>query len=345
MRILPTFITLIIFLAACTSDIPSTPAQTQENQEEAAQQDTTFESLNAAIVEDPSNPDNFLERARYYFAQQNFNDARKDLTSALRLDSLRDDIYFERGELLFAMKNFDEAMEDYQRCTEINEDATDCQLKLGEMQILLRQYAEALKHINQALKVDDQLPYGYYMKGRIYKETGDTLLAASSYQTAIEVDPDYYDAYIEIALLYAAAKSDLAIEYYNTALEIRPESVEAHYNLAYYLQQSGTKENGRFEEAFDHYERILEIDDQNAAAAFNIGYIHLEYLQNYDSAIVAFTQACDLYPGYFQAFYNRGLSYESLGDSENALKDYNRALAIQPDFTNAAIAKGRVLGE
>lgn len=350
MRLLLVFIALPLLFIQCGPDAKPT-ANVSESESTIEKADTTlsrdslYAQINASIVNAPNQPDGYLERARFNFHEGDIENAEKDLNTAISLDSVRSDLYFERGELFYAQQNFDGAMEDYKTCAALDEEAIDCHMRVGELQILLRNYQDALDYINAALRVNDQLPFAYYMKGRIYRETGDTTLSASSYQTAIEVDPDYYDAYIEIALLYAAARSDLAIEYYRTAREIKPESVEAAYNMAIYLQDTGFRDEQRYYEAFDLYDAILAIDPSNAAAAFNKGYIYLEYLQNYESAIASFTKATELYAGYFQAYYNRGLCYESMGNNQDALKDYNRALALQPTFTAAAIAKGRVLGD
>jgi tetratricopeptide (TPR) repeat protein len=89
----------------------------------------------------------------------------------------------------------------------------------------------------------------------------------------------------------------------------------------------------------------LDIDPNNASAAFNQGFIFLEYLQTYDSAAHWFSEAIRLLPHYYQAHYNRGLAHESMGRKNEALQDYNEALRYEPTFTAAALAKSRVLGE
>lgn len=338
------FVLFTAFLLSCESTPDSNEANGESSGNEASISQE-LAALNKAIVDRPNDPQVFAARANYYRSQNNFALALDDFNRALKIDSLNSTIIFERGELYFAAQKFDLARADYEKCVRITPNSTDCLLKLGEIQIHLRNYMGAIELINDALRENEQLPYAYYMKGRIYKETGDTLLAASSYQTAIEVSPDYYDAYIEIGLLYTAARSDLAIEYFKTALEIRPKSVEAMYNLAYFYQSTGGKDKKRYRLAFDLYDDILLEDPTNATAPFNKGFIYLEYLQNYDSAAICFADATRLYPGYFQAYYNRGLALESLGKTEDALKEYNRSLSLQPDYTPAAIAKGRVLGE
>ena len=63
-----------------------------------------------------------------------------------------------------------------------------------------------------------------------YETLENATLAASSYQTAIEVDPDYYDAYIHRGILADRLGEKEALDYYNSALSLEPKSVEAHRN-------------------------------------------------------------------------------------------------------------------
>lgn len=344
--ILPILSLLFAFIACDSNNSSASGADERlESASDSSEQVNPLDSLNQAIVDRPSDPEVYLQRARHFWRSEDPTKALDDLNRAVQLDSTNAAVLFERGEYFWNLQQFDLARADYERCVAADPTSTDCRLKLGAMHIHLKNYTDAIQHINDALRQNEQLPFAYYMKGRIYKETGDTLLAASSYQTAIETDPDYYDAYIEAGLLYAAAKSDLALEYYRTAMELQPKSVEALYNTAMYYQSTGLRDTSRFSTALELYDRILDLDPGNATAPYNKGFIYLEYLQDYASAVEQFTQAAEIYPGYFQAYYNRGLANESLGNKEEALQDYNRCLGLAPDFTPAALAKSRVLGE
>ena len=126
-------------------------------------------------------------------------------------------------------------------------------------------------------------------------------------------------------------------------MQLNPNSVEAKYNLAYFLQERQPTSRPFLLRAMGLYRDILKLDSQNATAAFNQGYIHLEHFQQYDSAVVHFSQAIEALPYYHQAFYNRGLAYESLDDLTQAELDYREALRYKPDFTSAALALQRVL--
>ena len=66
------------------------------------------------------------------------------------------------------------------------------------------------------------------------------------------------------------------------------------------------------------------------------------YLKLYREATRYFTDAVEVDPQYYQAYYNRGYSFELMGDVGNAKKDYQYALSIQPDYTMAAKGLSRV---
>ncbi len=334
-------LTSALFIGACNENNPQVAAN-----EPAAPQvkfDSTLSSINARIEADPNNFKNYLERAEYFSQISNFVDALRDVERAMAIDSTQGEIFLKKGDIHSKMLDEKKAYKDYSQCILLEPKNTDCLLKKAYLDIVLKNYPLALSLINDALKINETLPYAYYLKGKLYKETGDTTLACSSYQTAIEVDPTYYEAYIEAGLLFHNRKHELAKEYYRSAIEVRPTSIEPWYNLAMFLQETGYKKNTNYKEAFACYDSILKIDPQFAAAPFNKGYIYLEYLQQYDSAAYYFSKSIDLFPKYYQAYYNRGLSNESMNKRQEAESDYRMALNIKPDYTEAARSLDRLL--
>ncbi|MFN0031056.1 MAG: tetratricopeptide repeat protein [Flavobacteriales bacterium] len=337
---------MVIVMIATTAGCDTT--STNEDEQHAArnnqteQTDSTLSALNKQIAEDPNNYAHYVARARYYGEHQLYAEAFKDLDRAMQIDSTRSDIYLYRGTLHWNKQQIAEAYQQYLTCIQFDSTNTDCLLKAAGVDIASRNYDRALLRINNALRVNQYLPEAYYLKGRMYKDMGDTTLAKSSYTTAIEVDPNYYDAYIELGLLYAAMRSDLASEYFTSAIALKPASAEAWYNKAKYLQDTGTKNQKRYFEAFMCYDSLLRIDKQFAPAHFNKGYIWLEYLHNYDSAAFYFTKAIVVKSDYVQAYFNRGLCHESTERYNDAYQDYSTALSYEPQYTEAAVGKGRV---
>lgn len=299
--------------------------------------------FNDRIAEAPGDAAVYLDRAAFHLRNLRTGDGIEDFARAVRIDSTRLEVRHQLGALRFGIQDFEGAVREWEGALRTDAQHVPSLLSLAEVDLLLRSYDRALKRINDALRIDEKLDDAYFLKGRLYLETGDTVTAASSFQTVVEVAPDRYDAYIQLGLLYAAANDDLAIEYFRTARALLPNSIEAMYDEAIYLQEHGDAEGVRFSEALALYDRILELDPGNASAAFNKGFVHLEYLSQYDSAAFWFDAAIARLPQYHQAHFNKGLSLESLGDLNGALAAYDAALSFQPAYTPAAIAKGRVM--
>ncbi|MFM7901711.1 MAG: tetratricopeptide repeat protein [Bacteroidota bacterium] len=77
---------------------------------------------------------------------------------------------------------------------------------------------------------------------------------------------------------------------------------------------------------------MIKINPKNKSAHFNLGYVHQVYLKVYAEAVKHFTRAIDLDPQYAEAYLNRGLCYESMGNINAAKKDFETALVNRPDY-------------
>ncbi|MFC2111168.1 tetratricopeptide repeat protein, partial [Bacteroidota bacterium] len=191
-------------------------------------------------------------------------------------------------------------------------------------------YKTAIEYINKAIEIDDDYAKAYFMKAYLYKETQDTANAIKNFQIATEKDQNYFNAYVELGILFAAKRNPLAIDYYNNALNINPRSREAWYNKAMFYQ-----ENEMYNEALESYTTLIEIDPNYKYAYYNLGYIHLEYLKITDVARDYFSKAIQCDPNYVEAYFNRGLCFEILGDINNAQKDYQKALQLRTNYQKA----------
>jgi len=177
----------------------------------------------------------------------------------------------------------------------------------------------------------------YFLKGFNFLEMGDTTRAVSSFQTTVEQDPEHFEAYMQLGLLNSIKGDSLAIDYFENALEVEPNNKEAMYGIAMFQQ-----ENEMYNEALKTYHEILEYHPNFREAHYNLGYVHMYYLQLYRQASLHFSDAIEVDPNYYQAYYNRGYCFELLGDVNNAIKDYQQSLAIEPSYDLAAKGISRV---
>lgn len=306
-------------------------SQTTANDSTAV--DTTaagLAELNKKILNDPNNPDLYHQRAQYYFKKsQDAEAAIADMGRAIKLDSTKAPYYLTLSDLFFSVNQTGNAKQALEKAIEADPQNTEAMLKLAELYLYVKKYQESIDYINMALKVDQYNARGYFMKGMNYKEIGDTAKAVSSMETAVEQDPQYYAAYVQLGLLHAAKKNPLAESYYNNALRVKPNSKEVIYNKGKFYQDMQNHEA-----ALATYNQLLQLDPAHKYAHFNIGVIQLEQ-KAYEEALKHFDTAIQIDPQYKEAFYGRGVTYEAMGDVKRAASDYGMALQIDPQYTPA----------
>jgi len=300
---------------------------------------TPFDSINALIKQDPNNPDLYFQRAKMHYEARDLATSMNDVGRALKLDSGKTDYYLLLADLKLIAKESRDSRDALLNAYAINPTDIDVVLRLGELYMIVQDADESFRYLNEALLLDKFNSTAYRLKGFNYKYLGDTTKAVSSFQTAIEQDPNDYDSYLQLGLLYSTIGHEIAEDYYNNALKVRPQSVEAHYAKGLFYQTIG-----RSRDALNTYDDILEITGEYFDAWYNKGYVYLVQLQEYDSAAQQFSKAIQFGPqGYAEAYYNRGLSYEQMGELKKAEADYREALRINPQFDLAAQGLGRIV--
>ena len=289
------------------------------------------------IEADPQNAELYNQRAIMYLDRKETDKALTDINKAITIDSKNSlylrtlsDIYFATGKL----RNCQEALN---KAIEMNPDDAEAVLKLAELYYYLKDYKKTFEFADNALKIDKLNAKADFIKGMAYKDLGDTAKAVRSFQIAVEKDQEYFHAYMQLGLMYSVKHNPLAIDYFNNALNINPQSTEALYSLALFYQ-----ENNEYNKAIEKYTTILQLDPKNKYAHYNLGYIHLVYLQVYNVAIKHFSDAIMCDPTYAEAYYNRGYSYELSGNVMAARNDYKKALEIRVNYQKAIEGMNRL---
>ena len=322
-----------LLMAACGGgpDGPQQMAQPVDPFQQA------LDSINARIVKEPNRAALYDDRARIFLSVDSLAPAQRDMERSVKLDSTNVNVRLRLGDLYYRTMQVAKAKDQFERAAKLDPSNTSAILKQAEIQLVLRNYAQSMDLVNDALRKDQHAAHGYFLKGWIHMETGDTALALSSFRTAVEQDAQDYPAYIMLGKISAAKHDPLAEEYYATAIALRPHSVEAWYNKGMYHQ-----ENGQDSAALECYRQIMAIDSNNALAWYNSGFVRMEHLHDLPRAKKDFSKAIELEPGYADAWYNRGLAEERSGQLDSAAANYEIVISMRPNHALAAAALDRL---
>ena len=323
----------IFFLISCRNDKTNTSSII--NSKDSI--NVKFAKLNELIKQNPDNAAFLNDRANLFIEKQNFDSAFIDIRKALLIDSSKSNYYCTLSDIYFAKGKVDRSSQALTKALILNPKNNEAYLKLAEISFILNNYDKCFEYLNKAVEIEKLNPKAYFIQGMAFKHMGDTAKAISAMQTAVEQNPEYYDAYIQLGLMFASKHNKLAIDYYKNAINIDPQSIEALYNLGMFYQ-----ENNMIDNALISYNSILKINPKNKNATYNIGYIYLVFFNKYNDAIKFFSEAIKIDQKYTDAYYNRGLCYEMLGDFNNAKVDYNNAMRITPNYEKAISGLNRL---
>lgn len=210
-----------------------------------------------------------------------------------------------------------------------------------------------LKHKREQLS-DELMAIEWFDKGR---NANNINAKISFYTAAIELNPNYADAYINRGNAFAnQGEYHRSITDYNKALELNPYDSDGYYNrgnsyafigdfnraiadynrtikmdpnntFAYNNRGNSYKELREYNRAIEDYSNAIKIDPNDADAYVNRGSI-LSFRSDYNRAISDFTKALEIDPFYAKAYFKRGLTYKYKRDKYNAHKDFKRALQL-----------------
>ena len=211
----------------------------------------------------------------------------------------------------------------------------------GNVKYHLDDYAGAIKDYTAAIQIKPDYADAYYNRGLAKDLLGLHFSAISDFDTAIRLKPDDANAYINRGIAkgelaqYAAAISD-----FDTAIRLKPNLAEAYFNRGL-----AKRKLGQHFSAISDYDTAIRLKPDDAKAYLNRGNVKSDLGQHF-SAISDFDTAIRLKPSLAEAYFNRGHVKDELGQYAAAISDFDIAIRFKPDdakaYLNRGVAKHRL---
>jgi tetratricopeptide (TPR) repeat protein len=312
----------IIIASSCTNNGQNSKVDERLLQDRIA-------PLTEKITNDVNNAALYYKRGMALKHMQEDSLALADFQKAISLDSTKAEYYSVIGDLLFEHKDIEGSVKWFERALKLNPKDITAHLKMAKMFIYVKDYTSAFAEINTVLRQDVYNAQGYFLKGIIYKDIKDTLKSISSFQTAVNMSPNYKDAVIQLGLLYSAQTNPLALKYMDNAFKLDTMDVFPLYAKGVYYQNIL-----KYEMAKSEYKSAIMNDRQYSNAYFNIGYILIQQ-DSFEKAWRQFDIVTKIEVNNAEAYYNRGLCSELLGKEQSAISDYKQALTFNDKHKQA----------
>jgi tetratricopeptide (TPR) repeat protein len=126
---------------------------------------------------------------------------------------------------------------------------------------------------------------------------------------------------------------------YRRTLAIRPNHPDALHLLGVIASQTS-----RYELSVQLIELAIQQDGNNPLYYSNCG-LSLQALNRPEQALENYDRALAIHPHYAEALFNRGVTLQKLRRLDHALTSYDRAVTERPDYAEALCNRGVVLQE
>jgi tetratricopeptide (TPR) repeat protein len=272
-------------------------------------------------------------------------------------------IYFRRGDLLSRNDLHELAAKDYKKSWELHPDEItglryastlsiigrpyeairlleDCRKKfpgntgfsnmLGDIYLQVGQTKQALQLYNDILHNDSTDFEAWYEKGLLQEKTQDTAGAVASLRKAYALQPVNTYA-LELAHMYAETRNATAIDLCDEVLrkDSTHELIDPLFIKGIYYTNIG-----QVKQAIVQFDSCIRRDWKFTDAYLEKGII-LFHQNKYGDALEVFQMAVKVSNTYPDGYFWIGRCYEATGHKEEALLFYQRALALDKDFTEA----------
>ncbi|AFZ45416.1 Tetratricopeptide TPR_1 repeat-containing protein [Halothece sp. PCC 7418] len=215
-------------------------------------------------------------------------------------------------------------------------------------------------------------PAAYLALAQLQISCGKTGEAIWAFQQALQQDPDWVEAHVELARLFRQQKSQQqAIAHYQKALTIQPQWWQGYRALAQTLQEAGDlggaagaykkaialapsqaplycelgvvqEQQGKLEQACHSYHQAITLAPKNAVA---YNYLGCALAKSYQlaEAIKRLQTAINLDPKKANYHNNLGQVFIRQEKTKDAIASYQQAIDLKPDYTLAYYNLGKAL--
>jgi tetratricopeptide (TPR) repeat protein len=134
--------------------------------------------------------------------------------------------------------------------------------------------------------------------------------------------------------LFNDGRIEEAVDHYNKAIRITPD-----YAGVYNNRGAAYTKLGQYQLAFEDFNKAIRLKPDYAEGYYNKGIVYTD-LGQYKPAIENFDKAIRLRPNYIDAYNNRGTTYYKLAQYQLAIENYNQTIRLKPDDAGAYYNKG-----
>lgn len=228
---------------------------------------------------------------------------------------------------------YERALTNFRKALEYDSDLASAYYYMGDTYLKMDSLNAALGALQKAVDIDPAYINAYHSIGAAYLEQGDTTQARSFFEELVRQRSD--DCQIQVAYGYVMANQlsevDKGLAAFEKAKQLCPDNPQPYQYLAYALPDT------RRDAKIDNFKRYLELSEGQATDQEALQYLFGLYFaeEQYDGAKETIEQALATDPTDANLQLYAGIVESKLGNQQQAIQRYDRALELNSELENA----------
>lgn len=271
----------------------------------------------------------YMKAGEEFLRKGSFDDAIEQFSKAIELDPDYEKAYIQRARTYIQLENYENASLDFDRAIVFNEKDGELYYLAGNSYYELGEFEIALQRLNLAINYKNNFYEAYMVRSVVLTELRRYQEALDDCRKCLKIKEDERGFY-NIARVYENLEMyPEAEEAYGLSIDENPRVITTHFALASLLYKM---EN--YEDAYTSSEEVLLLDPRHLEGMILQGQI-LAAQNNYPKAIEVLSLASIEYPEEPRIFLYRGDYYSALNQPGNAIIDYTRVIELDPGLASA----------
>jgi tetratricopeptide (TPR) repeat protein len=201
-----------------------------------------IEVLKKASTVFPDDIHTLLKLSEFQLIVKQHSEALSAISRILQKDPQNAEAYYMTGRIALDMGDTLRSTSSLQRAVQINPDHSDAWMFLGRI-YTNQNNPKAIQCFDNVLAIDSTSLEAREYKGVFYKRKGAFNQAFTVYRDIIKRNPDYSNAFFDMAMIYLELDSlDQAYDHFDVAIKTDPLFVKAYYYRGVTLEAKGSIE-------------------------------------------------------------------------------------------------------
>ena len=272
----------------------------------------------------------YLPKYEYYFylglISDDYEEKLKYYNKAIKINPEYSDAYINRGLVKNELKDYEGSIEDYNKAIELDPKCSLAYNNRGYTKYKKRDFEGALNDYNKAILLNPKLNIAIDNKAKLLSEV------------CLKDDEEFSAKFYLSLGIQEINKGNLieGIRNIDESLKFNDKS-----DIAYFYKAVAFHNLNNVDLAYENYTKTIELNKKMIDAYYNRGQLLLK--DNPKQALDDFVSAVALDPKFIDAYYALAAVQKQLKQYEDAIKNLDKILEIEPMAVNAKALKKLIL--